>query len=190
MGWRLRATTQIGLRADQVKVLGVLPPYLSAHGLRVHPVLALVGQAGGQAQAGGQGHAGGQAGAFESRPNPDEVEAVSEHVLDTLGARGATVHDVRRLENLGAYARYAEARRHAIASRSLEARSRTLLETVMFHGCVGLESEDAICRAGLDTACCRSGGRGHGTWLNLGDFCFFLICYCIFSVFRGYIIPK
>ena len=96
---------------------------------------------------------------------PDEVEAVSEHVLDTLGARGATVHDVRRLENLGAYARYAEARRHAIASRSLEARSRTLLETVMFHGCVGLESEDAICRAGLDTACCRSGGRGHGTWL-------------------------
>ena len=94
-----------------------------------------------------------------------ETEAVGDHLLETLGIRGARIHDVRRLENLNVYRRYAALKERACTELNVETLSRTLLETLMFHGCRYIENERGICQSGFDEHLCRSGGAGHGIWL-------------------------
>ena len=95
----------------------------------------------------------------------DEAAAVGDFLLDTLGARDAEVVDVRRVENTSAFERYAQRRRVGVEGMSLEERSRTLVETIMFHGCRTRETERRICMNGFDVMLCVSGGSGFGTWL-------------------------
>lgn len=81
-----------------------------------------------------------------------EYNAVVDYFLRTVAAPDISIVELRRVQNLPVYARY----------RPMGS------ETVMFHGCQSQANEDSIIRDGFQVSCCRSGGKGFGSWFAYG----------------------